>query len=292
MATITEAPTCHQPAPDDTQLYVDPSFDDAPGHGSAVLPNVATVHTFVGNDAATPVNEEAGCRRGRVVRFIGTVKRFFKKLFRKRKGGDDVEVVPVVSCSALGSAGSDDDKTEPQQLVPAPARSSYGSDFCAGDFFPQPPIPEMLGVTVVAGGHAVFGDPRKMARVVAWLNETAEDNSIDDGVEKGTPADDAKKEDSAVLSEKDCDASVPSPPSALSDEEDEQLETPPMLNEACCLINDVEEVSRGHLLSLTRVRRALGIRQQAPRGGSSNRRVIGRRGGVFSRVLGIAAVSQ
>lgn len=232
---------------------------------------------------------------------------FFKKLLRSKKTGEvEIDVITVVSLSALGSAGSqhDDGRTEPQPVVPAaPVRSLRGSDSFADHSFPQPPPIAQLGVTVTAEGHTCFGDPRKMARVVEWLNETAKDinnssSNSEDNAEGQTHAADDIKEDSGVhhLSGMDCcDASLPSPPpsSALTDEEDEPIATPIMLNEACCLVNDVEEVSRNRLFSMNQVRRVLGMRQRAPRGRASNRHVTGRRGVFFPRVLGSrAAVPQ
>lgn len=218
-----------------------------------------------------------------MLRFMGTVKRFFKKLFRKRKGEEGVNEIPVMSFSALTSAGSDDDddKTEPQPVVPAPVRSSCETDFCAGESsFPGAPTP-VLGVTVMAGGHTIFGDPGKMARVVAWLNDSAEENSSEDGAERATPADDDNKEESDLqLSGSDSVSSLPWPPSALSDDDDEQPATPLKVTEACCLMADVEEASHGRLFSLNGVRRVLGICPRAPRGSSSNRRVTRRWGGM------------
>lgn len=240
--------------------------DEAPGHGSAeAVPRASTAQASVGNETPALKNQQnIRCRRGLVLRLMRSVSRFFRNLLGKKKGEEGVDVIPVVPFSALGSAGSnDEDKTEPQSVVQKPAGSLCAGDFSAGSYFPRPPISALGGQADMAGGHARLGDSGKMVRVVAWLNDSQEEYSTDDDAEGVTLADNATKVDVEVqLSEVNCHSSLPWPPSALSEEEDEQPTTLFRPDEGCCLMNEVEEMSNGGILSMNGVRRALGVRQR------------------------------
>lgn len=92
------------------------------------------------------------------------------------------------------------------------------SDSCVAESFPRTPIPALVGQAGMTGGYACPGDLNKIARVVAWLNQSEEEHSSEDDAEKAAPADDGIKMDSDVqLSEADCDSSLPCSPSAPSD---------------------------------------------------------------------------
>lgn len=130
----------------------------------------------------------------------------------------------------------------------------------------------------MAGGHTCFGDPGKMARVIAWLNLSTDKHNSDGDADTVTPTDDTSEWDAVVqLSDLDRDSSLPWPPSPPNDDEDEQQAMPFRPNEAICLMNGMEEVSHGRVLSLDSIKRVLGIRHRALRASSSGHRDTRRR---------------
>lgn len=198
------------------------------------------------------------------------------KLLLKRRGEENVVEIPVISFSDLGSAGSIDDDddnkhTKPRPIVPVPVRRSGGTAFCAGE---SSSPTHAFGVAGLTGGRMDFCDPGKMARVVAWLNSSADEHSSDENnADRVTPSDfDNKNEESDVqISKTDFFSSVPWPPSALSDDDEDQPALPLMENEDFFLMAHLEESSH-RLFSMNSVRRVLGIRQRATCRGSLNRR--------------------
>lgn len=185
MATIIPAATIIQPVPANT-----PAPDDTAFQGIHDEQGVANAHKIVCNKATTPVKNEQNCsRRVPVARFIRSLPCFFKKLLREKTGGNEVDVISVMSLSDLGSAGSqNDDKTEPQPMVPAAsARNPRESDTFAGHPLSRTsPIAHII-MTVTVEEHMYFGHPRKMARVVRWFNDdTAEDYNKSRSSEDGS----------------------------------------------------------------------------------------------------------
>lgn len=246
--------------------------------GQVTDPYAPTTQAFVGNEPPTAENnEEIGCRRGAVKRFLGTMLRFFKTLIGKKPEEED-EAIPVVSLSSLGSAGSDE--AEPQPVAQPPVRTSCGNEVCAIDSFSRTPFPTSFAQRNMAGGYACPADQMKMARVVEWLSQS------DGGISK-----DNAGSITVQPSDVECDSSVPWPPSALSDDEEEEL-TPFQANGGCFLVNEAEDASRARMFSLKRISRALGIRPRAARDRASIRRGTHRQGGMFRRMPRLGATSQ